>query len=199
MSAIANNTASPMLQPNLDKSMPRDLQQGQLPSIRPIDLNELRGLSGVTKFFVFIAAPGGEGEIALSHARESDFVPGPPESFNFLETIKRTAMQASVNCNDIDAVIGDVKVNFTTMEVYRRGVPLSLTALEFKTLKYMIANARRVISRDEFLNEVWGYENYPTTRTVDNQVAKLRKKLEEDPARPVHLRTVYGVGYKFLP
>ncbi len=96
-------------------------------------------------------------------------------------------------------MIGDVKVNFATMEAHRRGEPLFLTALEFKTLKYLIANARRVISRDELLNEVWGYQNYPSTRTVDNQVAKLRKKLEEDPPRPVHLRTVRGVGYKFLP
>lgn len=199
MSAIANNTASPLLQPNLEKNAPRDIQQDRLPAIRPIDLNELRGLSGVTKFFVFIAAPGGEREIASSRARESDLLADPPESFNLLETVKKAAIPASDNPSDIDAVIGDVNVNFATMEVYRRGVPLSLTALEFKTLKYMIANARRVISRDEFLNQVWGYENYPTTRTVDNQVAKLRKKLEEDPARPVHLRTVHGVGYKFLP
>jgi DNA-binding response OmpR family regulator len=74
-----------------------------------------------------------------------------------------------------------------------------LTALEFKTLRYLVENARRVISRGELLNEVWGYNNYPSTRTVDNQVAKLRKKLERDPARPVHLRTVHGAGYKFLP
>jgi len=85
------------------------------------------------------------------------------------------------------------------MEANRSGVPLILTTLEFKTLKYLIQNARRVISRDELLNEVWGYENYPSTRTVDNQVAKLRKKLERDPSRPVHLRTVHGAGYKFLP
>jgi DNA-binding response OmpR family regulator len=84
------------------------------------------------------------------------------------------------------------------MEANRDGEPVMLTALEFKTLKYLIQNASRVISRDELLNEVWGYENYPSTRTVDNQVAKLRKKLERDPSQPVHLRTVHGAGYKFL-
>ena len=97
------------------------------------------------------------------------------------------------------AFAGDVKVNFSAMEADRGGEPLMLTALEFKTLRYLVENARRVISRDELLNEVWGYQNYPTTRTVDNQVAKLRKKLEQDPARPVHLLTVHGAGYKFLP
>jgi DNA-binding response OmpR family regulator len=96
-------------------------------------------------------------------------------------------------------VFGDVIVNFSALEVLRKGRPVVLTALEFKTLKYFIQNARRPISRDELLNEVWGYENYPCTRTVDNYVLKLRQKLEHDPSRPVHFRTVHGAGYKFLP
>jgi DNA-binding response OmpR family regulator len=74
-----------------------------------------------------------------------------------------------------------------------------LTTMEFKMLKYLIQNAHRVISRDELLNEVWGYENYPCTRTVDNHILRLRQKLERDPSRPVHFRTMHGVGYKFLP
>jgi DNA-binding response OmpR family regulator len=56
-----------------------------------------------------------------------------------------------------------------------------------------------VISRDELLNEVWGYESYPCTRTVDNHILRLRKKLEPEPRRPRHFRTVHGTGYKFLP
>jgi len=198
MSVIANNPASRLL-PTLAQSVPRYIQQDPLPKIRAIDLDELRGLSGVTKLFVLIAEPGGESGIALSQTSESDLFSGSSASFNLLEAFKRTVAQASNNHCDGDTMIGDVKVNFATMEVYRRGEPLFLTALEFKTLKYLIANARRVISRDELLNKVWGYQNYPCTRTVDNQVAKLRKKLEKDPARPVHLRTVHGVGYKFLP
>jgi len=63
----------------------------------------------------------------------------------------------------------------------------------------MIHNARRVISRDELLNEVWGYENYPCTRTVDNHIMRLRHKLEQIPSRPAHFRTVHGTGYKFTP
>jgi len=94
---------------------------------------------------------------------------------------------------------GDVTVSFSAMEAIRKGQPVVLTAMEFKTLKYLIQNARRVISRDELLNEVWGYENYPYTRTVDNHILKLRQKLERDPSRPEHFRTVHGAGYKFLP
>jgi DNA-binding response OmpR family regulator len=94
---------------------------------------------------------------------------------------------------------GGVKGCFSTMEIHRNGRPVILTFKEFKTLAYLIKNPRRVISRDELLNEVWGYENYPCTRTVDNHIWKLRKKLETEPAHPKHFHTVHSSGYKFLP
>ena len=94
---------------------------------------------------------------------------------------------------------GGVKVCFSTMEIHRNGRLVILTRKEFKTLTYLIKNPRRVISRDELLNEVWGYENYPCTRTVDNHILKLRKKLETEPAHPKHFHTVHSSGYKFLP
>ncbi len=95
-------------------------------------------------------------------------------------------------------VYGDVTISFSAMEVYRGGQLVPLTRKEFKTLAYLLNNARRVISRDELLNEVWGYEFYPCTRTVDNHILHLRKKLEPEPARPKHFRTVRGIGYKFM-
>jgi DNA-binding response OmpR family regulator len=94
---------------------------------------------------------------------------------------------------------GEVKGCLSTMQVYRNGRPVTLTSKEFKLLAYLINNPRRVISRDELLNEVWGYENYPSTRTVDNHILKLRKKLETDPAQPKHFDTVHCAGYRFLP
>jgi DNA-binding winged helix-turn-helix (wHTH) protein len=97
------------------------------------------------------------------------------------------------------ARFGDVRIDFTSMEVTRLGERATLTAQEFKTLRFFVMNPRRVISRDELLNEVWGYDNYPCTRTVDNHVLKLRQKLESDPADPVHFLTVHRVGYKFIP
>ena len=77
--------------------------------------------------------------------------------------------------------------------------PLLSPVKEFKTHEYLIKNTGRVISRDELLNKVWGYESYPCTRTVDNHILQLRKKLGTEPARPKHLHTVHGAGYKFLP
>lgn len=93
----------------------------------------------------------------------------------------------------------EVKVDLEAMEVCRCNRPVPMTALEFKLLRYFVKNPNRAISRDDLLDEVWGYENYPCTRTVDNHIMKLRQKLELDATRPKHFRTVHGVGYKFTP
>jgi DNA-binding response OmpR family regulator len=96
-------------------------------------------------------------------------------------------------------VYADVTISFSAMEVRRSGQLIPLTLKEFNTLSYLLKNTPRVISRDELLNEVWGYESYPCTRTVDNHILRLRKKLEPGADRPKHLRTVHGMGYRFLP
>jgi DNA-binding response OmpR family regulator len=105
---------------------------------------------------------------------------------------RKTMAQAVYN-------FGDCDVDFLKMTVQRSGRPVVLTSHEFKLLKFFTDNAERVLSREELLNDVWGYNSYPTTRTVDNQLLKLRQKLEADPANPRHLQTVYGAGYKFVP
>ena len=93
---------------------------------------------------------------------------------------------------------GRCTVHFGQMTAQRGNEPVVLTTLEFKLLRYFIQHTGRVLSREALLTEVWGYNAYPTTRTVDNQILKLRQKLEEDPANPRHLLTVYGSGYKFI-
>jgi DNA-binding response OmpR family regulator len=93
----------------------------------------------------------------------------------------------------------DCEIDFKSMNARRNGVPVILTAHEFKLMKFFTDNVDRVLTRELLLNEVWGYNSYPTTRTVDNQILKLRQKLEADPANPKHLLTIYGAGYKFVP
>jgi len=93
----------------------------------------------------------------------------------------------------------DVSVDFLKMEVTRNGHTVALTPQEFKLLKYFSQNAERVISRDQLLSDVWGYNSYPSTRTVDSHILTLRQKLEKNPANPAHFMTVHNVGYKFLP
>ena len=94
---------------------------------------------------------------------------------------------------------GRVSIDLMSMEVRRSDRAVSLTAMEFRVLRFFVTNPKRVISRDRLLNEVWGYQRYPCTRTVDNHVLKLRQKLEPEPADPVHFQTVHGIGYKFIP
>jgi DNA-binding response OmpR family regulator len=93
----------------------------------------------------------------------------------------------------------ECEIDFKKMTVVRKDATVTLTSHEFRLLKFFTDNAERVLSREELLNEVWGYNCYPTTRTVDNQILKLRQKLEPDPANPAHFLTIYGAGYKFVP
>jgi hypothetical protein len=97
------------------------------------------------------------------------------------------------------AEFGQLRIDFLRHETWRAGQSVDLTAFEFKVLRFFVANPCRVVSRDELLETVWGYTCYPTTRTVDNKILRLRQKLEPDPANPVHFLTVHGAGYKFVP
>ena len=121
---------------------------------------------------------------------------GPKELLARVRAVtRRVERSLSAECYSF----GDILVDFAKMEVTRDGKPVTLTAHEFKTLKFFTENPERVVSRDELLNQVWGYECYPTTRTVDNHILKLRQKLERDPENPLHFRTIHRVGYKFVP
>jgi DNA-binding response OmpR family regulator len=93
----------------------------------------------------------------------------------------------------------DVTVNIPNAEVTRGGCSVLLTGMEFKILEFMTRNAQRVISREELLKKVFGYQSCPSTRTVDNHILRLRQKLEKDSSDPIHFRTVHCVGYKFVP
>src|SRR6266404_5274482 len=93
-------------------------------------------------------------------------------------------------------VLGDVQIDLGKQIAVRRKKPLHLTAKEFAMLRLLAEAAGEPISRERFLDVVWGYTAFPTTRTVDNHIASLRSKLEPDPDRPRWIKTVHGVGYK---
>jgi two-component system alkaline phosphatase synthesis response regulator PhoP len=92
---------------------------------------------------------------------------------------------------------GDISVDFRKAEVMRNGAVIELSAREFKLLKYFVEHRGAALSRDELLNEVWGYNAMPSTRTVDVHVAWLRQKLEDNVRHPQFILTVHGLGYKF--
>jgi DNA-binding response OmpR family regulator len=97
-----------------------------------------------------------------------------------------------------DCSFGTVHVDFRKQEAVRDGKPVHLSAREFQVLRFLVQHEREVVTREMLLNAVWGYEQFPTTRTVDNYVLALRKKLEDSPATPVHILTVPTAGYKFV-
>lgn len=92
----------------------------------------------------------------------------------------------------------DVVVDFLGYEARKAGEEVELTPKEFGVIRYLASRTGEVVHRYELLEEVWGYQSYPTTRTVDNHIASLRAKLEDEPAEPRHLLTVHGVGYRFV-
>jgi two-component system alkaline phosphatase synthesis response regulator PhoP len=92
----------------------------------------------------------------------------------------------------------DIRIDFRRAEVLRQGVPVELSGLELKLLRYLIEHRGAVLTREELLDKVWGYDATPVTRTVDVHVGTLRQKLELNPSRPQFIVTVHGLGYKFL-
>ncbi len=93
---------------------------------------------------------------------------------------------------------GDVRVDVRGMEVQRGGQTLELSAKEFQLLHYLLEHRGTMLSRDDILNNVWGYDAMPTTRTVDTHIAWLRQKLELNPRQPQYILTAHGMGYKFV-
>jgi len=95
-------------------------------------------------------------------------------------------------------LFGDVEIDFTHFKVKHKDKQIDLTSLEVEILKYFIAHQGEVITREALLDKVWGYEKYPTTRTIDNHILKLRKKIETDPSHPEYILSIYGEGYRFM-
>ena len=135
--------------------------------------------------------------IVLS-AKTDDYVTKPFSPQELLARVRAALRRRSQADLGEMFVFGNVTVDFARMAISRNGQSVSMTAQEFKLLRFFAQNPERVIARNELLNEVWGYQDYPSTRTVDNHVWKLRLKLEDEPDKPVHFLTVHGAGYKFV-
>jgi DNA-binding response OmpR family regulator len=93
---------------------------------------------------------------------------------------------------------GNVNINFKNQEATKNGEAVDLTVLEFDVMKYFIQREGEVIDRETLLDDVWGYEKFPSTRTVDNFILSLRKKIEDDYKNPKHILTKHRAGYKFV-
>jgi two-component system alkaline phosphatase synthesis response regulator PhoP len=127
-----------------------------------------------------------------------DYLVKPFEMAELLARIEALLRRAPPPPVHVDTYqFGDVHVDFRKAEVTRGGQLLEVSAREFKLLKYFIEHRGATLSRDELLNEVWGYNAMPSTRTVDVHIAWLRQKLEANPKHPEYIHTIHGMGYKF--
>lgn len=122
-----------------------------------------------------------------------------PELLARIEALlRRTTMNEQTTIRGDAYQFGDIKIDIRGAEVSKDGKPIDLSAKEFQLLQYFVEHKGATLSRDELLNEVWGYDALPSTRTIDVHVAWLRQKLEPNPRRPQYILTVHGLGYKFV-
>jgi two-component system alkaline phosphatase synthesis response regulator PhoP len=133
-----------------------------------------------------------------------DYLVKPFEMAELLARIEALLRRSATTTGAATAItgdafrFGDVTIDFRRAEVTKGGAPIELSAREFKLLRYFIEHRGAALSRDELLNEVWGYNAMPSTRTVDVHVAWLRQKIEDNARHPQFILTVHGLGYKFV-
>ncbi|MGB7294907.1 MAG: response regulator transcription factor [Candidatus Aminicenantales bacterium] len=130
-----------------------------------------------------------------------DYVTKPfsvPELLARIRAIMRRVQQDKTGDLPDDLHFGEISVDFKCFEARKGEKVLNMSRKEFGVLRVLAARVGEVVTRDELLDAVWGYDQYPTTRTVDNHIALLRTKLEDDLSNPRHLITVHGVGYKLI-
>jgi DNA-binding response OmpR family regulator len=130
-----------------------------------------------------------------------DYVTKPfsvPELLARIRAIIRRVQKAKAGDLPGELTFGDIAIDFKCFEARKGKEILNMSRKEFGVLRLLAAREGEVVTRDELLDEVWGYDQYPTTRTVDNHIALIRNKIEDDPSQPRHLITVHGVGYKLV-
>src|SRR5437867_8296439 len=171
----------------------------RLPSMSGRDVcREIKQQSPAVPVIVLSAASDVSDKVLLLELGADDYVTKPFSPRELLARVRAAVRRTTRTGIGEFFVFGTISVDFAKMELTRSGQSVPMTAQEFRLLKFFTQNPGRVISRSELLNEVWGYQHYPSTRTVDNHIWKLRVKLEDDPGKPVHFQTVHGAGYKFV-
>jgi two-component system alkaline phosphatase synthesis response regulator PhoP len=128
-----------------------------------------------------------------------DYVTKPFSIRELLARVRAVLRRTAVVPKDLDQhSFADIEVYLKRCRVLKSGKPVDFSSKEFELLRYFVCHSGEILSRDRLLEEVWGYDNYPTTRTVDTHLVRLRQKLEPDPEQPQYFLTVHGTGYRFV-
>jgi DNA-binding response OmpR family regulator len=169
-----------------------------LPKISGLDLCRRLRQEGMQKPILMLTARSSETDRVVGlDLGADDYVTKPFSLPELMARVRALLRRSQIQSSTPDYLrFGDVEIDFRAYEATRRGNVVQLTRKEFEILRLLGARVGNVVTREQLLNEVWGYDSYPATRTVDNHIATLRAKLEEDPAEPDYIRTVHGIGYK---
>src|SRR4030042_6994273 len=150
---------------------------------------------------IMLTAKGGEiDKVVGLEIGADDYMTKPFSIRELLARIKARLRHSERELKQVPELysFNDIEIDFARFKIRRKGKELALTYLETDILKYFIVHRGEVVARNDLLDKIWGYEKYPTTRTIDNHILKLRKKIEEDPSHPRYIISVYGGGYRFI-
>ena len=170
-----------------------------LPRLGGFDvLRELRRRSIETPVIMLTARGQVVDKVVGLKLGADDYVTKPFEMIELMARIEAKLRRAPAARHPADGHrFGDIHIDFRRAEVTRGGAPLDLSAREFQLLRYFVEHRGATLTREELLNEVWGYNAMPSTRTVDVHVAWLRQKIEPNSRHPQYILTIHGMGYKF--
>jgi len=175
-----------------------------LPELSGFDVCRQARQEGVGTPIIMLTARGTEIDRVLGLEMGADDYVTKPFGLRELlarvrAVLRRTEIHSSEKSNLVPVTIGRLEIHFYSYNAYENGNPQAMTHKEFDILKLLWEHRNETVSRDLLLDQIWGEDTHVTTRTVDNFILKLRRRIEEDPAVPRHILTVHGIGYKLIP
>lgn len=173
-----------------------------LPSMSGFDVLKQVRSRGIKVPVIMLTAKGEEIDKVLGlELGADDYITKPFSLRELLARVKAVLRrgQGTASSGSGDVVIGELTIDFATYSARRGDATVDMTAKECEVLKHLWDHRNQTVTRDQLLNQVWGYDENLSTRTVDNFILRLRQKLEPDPAHPKHILTMHGTGYKLIP
>jgi two-component system alkaline phosphatase synthesis response regulator PhoP len=188
------------LQKALDESPDLVVLDVMMPRMSGLEVcKQLRAKRGSIPIIMLTARGQEVDKVVGLELGADDYVTKPFSIRELLARVKAVLRRTAVVPKDQDRrSFGAVEVDLRKCRVLKSGKPIDISSKEFELLKYFIVHSGETLSRDRLLEDVWGYDNYPTTRTVDTHLVRLRQKLEPDPEQPQYFLTVHGTGYRFV-